>query len=238
MKRILCILLLCSIMGCSSGIEYKSMGTVVSENLSGSYSVVDDSVFMGEAKVGDVLVDPDNPNNVAIVWDEVPQGIIPIDIPPMKQDGSYDCWATCGAMIVNYRLDLGLYPVDFVYASYGITEGTGDRSGSWELFKTGMNSYDLSVSQCGPMTFSQVEAQIDRGDPIMFVGQTPRGNYHDVLIVHANTTQQGQEMYSYNDPWTGKCITTMASLSSPDRFYMAGEWVTWVSTRWGFYKMH
>lgn len=238
MKLLVSVVLLCIVAFCALRTETVLVESVIQSNISGAYSVEGDSVYADGAKVGTVLVDSEVSGNVAVVWDEMPIDLTPLDIPPMKQDGSYDCWATCGAMIVNYRLNLDLYPVDFVYASYGVADGPGDLSGNWQLFKTGMNHYDLSVSQGAPMTFAQVQAQIDRGNPVMFVGQTPRGNYHDVLITHASVTIQGQEIYGYNDPWTGRYTTTIAGPNYPDMFYMAGEWVTWSSTRWGFYKIH
>lgn len=238
MKILPCIAMLCAAVSCTPQVEAVPVESVIQSSVSSAYSVTGDSVYTDGDKVGTVFVDSEGSGNVAVVWDEAPLGLTPLNIPPMKQDGSYDCWATCGAMIVNYRLNLGLYPVDFVYASYGISDGPGDLSGNWQLFKTGMNYYDLSVSQGAPMTFAQVQAQIDRGNPVMFVGQTPRGNYHDVLITHASVTIQGQEIYGYNDPWTGKYTITIAGHNYPDMFYMAGEWVTWSLTRWGFYKMH
>lgn len=194
-------------------------------------------VYYDGTRVGEMLVCPDNSGTYAVIWDEALQALGGLNIPPMKQDGSYDCWATCGAMIVNYKFGLNLYPVDFVYTAYGITDGNGDRPGTWELFKSGMNRYGLSATQHPPMSYEQVSAQISRGEPVMFVGKTPRGNYHDVLIVNASKDVNGNTLYTYNDPWLGKQITTVGGTSQPDMFYMAGEWVTWSSTRWGFYKL-
>lgn len=147
-----------------------------------------------------------------------------LPIPPMHQDGFYDCWATCGAMIVNYKTGARIYPADFVCTAYG-DETSGDRPGSWSLMKAGCSSYGLSVTQVGVMSTAQVQAQINRRAPLIMVGKTARGNNHDVVLKGYDEIG-----YWYNDPWTGQ----MQFNTYGAKFLMSMEWVTWERTYWGF----
>lgn len=158
-----------------------------------------------------------------------------INIPPMQQDGSYNCWATCCAMIVNFRLGLNLTTTDVVYLVF--PKGPGDQSGGYNECKTVMNYYGLAMGEMGPMTYAQCDKQLQYGNPIMFVGKNDRGGYHDVVIVKTMSINGIYWIY-YNDPWTGTMKSQSSTNPEMQAYYMSGEWVIWEKTRWGFLDMY
>lgn len=84
-----------------------------------------------------------------------PMASTSVNIPPMQQDGSYNCWATCCAMIVNFRRGLNLTTTDIVYL--GFPKGPGDQSGGYTECKKVMNHYSLAMGEMGPMTWAQCD---------------------------------------------------------------------------------
>lgn len=199
----------------------------------------DGCVYRDGNKIGSVHVD-EQFDVYTVEWDYIIQPRTILNVPMVTQKGKYDCWAACIAMILKYRTGQSVMTSQIVYAGYGITSGSADKPGNWEYFKRACNAFGLSTARnYGPMSYAQVEAQIERDCPMVVVCKTGTGETdgHDMVLHGCNPTSIATSFgYTYSDPYTGKVYTNISS-ANPLGFYFDGVTLLWEDTYWGFYVM-
>lgn len=160
-----------------------------------------------------------------------------LNIQPIKQTGSNDCWAACCAMVINYYEKAVVTMTPQMILQYA--GKTNSDTANWSIMYGVYAHWGLYPTEVGVnATLLQVSSWIDNNCPLHIGCQqaddnwTGIGVYHSVLVTGYGTGAYYDSIVII-DPWTGKTYSSVYS-NITDKLEYNGYKLLWEKTRYGF----
>lgn len=105
------------------------------------------------------------PENYGLYAGDVQEADVFIDIPNLRQYGTYTCGATCVQMLMNW---INLYDSDLNLTAYEEALGTGEETGTPPENIIGyFEENEISITAKEKRTINNLTAALDKGHPVL-----------------------------------------------------------------------